>query len=294
MAAVSGRSLFLDRPRTGPALLALSTIMTWIGVSDTYSEAMEIRNPWGLTRVLDLQPLLGTTSVLVVTAVLAWCAIQFARKGGSTLHAGLIFLILFLYARVEEALDPGVENVMHGKFLPGGAMIAWFIGATWGRSRDPDGGVRRGLEMACGVAAALYLWAGLIKIVNSGFGWVHSVNLPLLVLERAYMTGGVRGALRVWFAEQTLLLDVFSGIVVLIECGGLLMLLPRWRMSFAMAATIMHLSIGTLMGYYYVEWQVANFGLAIWSRYLYEVAPQTAGDVLRGDDTPGVGTASPG
>ncbi|HMV69365.1 MAG TPA: hypothetical protein PKA64_21160, partial [Myxococcota bacterium] len=262
-----------DRPRTGPALLAASTFMAWIGVADTYSEVTAIRNPWGLTRVIDLQWLVGPEAVIAVSILLLACGVQFARKGGSTLAAGTIFLVLFLYAHIEEALDAGVENVMHGKFLPGGAMIAWYAGVTWGRTRDPDGGVRRGLEMAADVAASLYLWAGLIKIKVSGVDWVHNVNLPLLVLERAYMAGQIKGPLRAWFSGQETLLSVFSGVVVVIESAGLLMLWPRWRISFAAAASIMHLCIGTLMGYYYVEWSVALWGIAIWSRYLYLVEP---------------------
>jgi hypothetical protein len=287
MAALKLADVF-NWPRTGPTLFALSTFMCWIGVADTYSEVVAIRNPWGLTRVLNLEPLIGMPSVLITTAILAFSGVQFARKGGSTFYAALIFLIIFLYARIEEALDPGVENVMHGKFLPGGMMIAWCIGASWGRSRDADGGVRRGVEMAAGVVAALYLWAGLIKIVNSGFGWVHSVNLPLLVLERAYMAGDVKGSLRVWFAEQGALLELFSGIVVLIECSGLAVLWPRWRITFAACATIMHLSIGTLLGYYYVEWCMGIWSLAIWSRYLYKVAPIEAPSepILRAQNTP--------
>ena len=53
---------------------------------------------------------------------------------------------------------------------------------------------------------------------------------------------------------------------LLVELSGPLFLWPRFRPWFALAAISMHMGVGLMMGYAYVEWWLTLLGLALLSR----------------------------
>jgi hypothetical protein len=262
--------------RVGPALLALALFVTWGGIAPVYAEAEHLRAPWGITHWVNLEWMLGPLAVGVATVLYLGSLGLFALRGGHAGAATVAFGVLFLYAHVEVSLNEGADNVMHGKFLPGGALLGWLIGSWSTRLRDRRLGAKRGVELAAGVAAGLYLWAAMIKLLSSGADWSRTVNLPLLVLERSYTSEGAVSALRRFIGLRPWLGSVLAYGALSVEFAGVSMLWPRYRRIFATTAMIMHLCIGVLMGYWYVEWWITLWAIAVWTRELQPPAANTA------------------
>lgn len=244
-------------------LLGVSLMLGWIGTAINLPPP---GNPgssgWLQERLADPATFLPVGSLVAALSVAtAWMRRPILPIVG-------IFAIYSVYAFVEHNYDATAFTLTHGKYLPGNGALMLALGLWWGRD-DPDGGWRRGVDYACGIVAALYVWAGMIKLMVGGLAWASQGNIGMLVLERSFIVSGALSHVRLGAASIPGFVNALGTLAVLIEVSGLTMLIPEWRLRFALTVTLMHLSIGMLLGYFFVEWCLFSIAMALMSREFY-------------------------
>jgi hypothetical protein len=255
-------------------MFAASVVVSWLGALDRLPGPVQLQErPVGIAAWLPVAPLVQppafVAGTLLVLGLLAWLV----RAARPTVPAALLFALFFLYARIEDVNAlPGGDQVGHGKFLVGNALLCLALGGVVGR-RDPDGGVRRGMDYAFGVAAALYLWAGLVKVLVSGPFWAWKAGLSMLAYERSFHVTGALEAARVWAGTHPWVGVLGGNAVIFVEVASIVLVVPRWRSWFAVWTAAMHLGIGVFTGYFYPDWILGLWGMAIWSDRLHGIDP---------------------
>ena len=69
-------------------------------------------------------------------------------------------------------------------------------------------------------------------------------------------------ALRMWVALRPWCCAALCVITVAVELGAVLLLLPRWRRSAAVALITLHGGVALLMGFVYLSWMLLLLGVA--------------------------------
>jgi hypothetical protein len=151
-------------------------------------------------------------------------------------------------------------SLHHVKLLPAVAAMAWAAAETIVRQD------RAGVEAACGVVAAAYVASAASKLIASGTSWFGGGGLALLVAERGGPTAGALGPLRDAIGKSFELCALLAAVAFLAEAAGALFVVRRFRVPFAVVATLMHVGIALLLGYVYVPWMLLAWGLALASR----------------------------
>jgi len=251
---------------TARLLLASAWLVAWTGTAVELVSARTLGNPQGIARWLPADVLVGPAPTALMGLLGVVGCVLLVRSRRPLGPALLLFAVLYVQAQVEVSLYMGTARIGHGKFLPGVAMgvaaLGW--GSTWlGRSREEA--ERLALELACGVAAALYFSAGMVKLWTSGLHWAQNLNLSLLVYERSFLVDGTWRAVRVHLAEAPTLLSGLGALALTVELASVLFLFPRLRFAYACLVTAMHLGLGVCLGYWYVEWVLAMWALVVWT-----------------------------
>ena len=239
--------------------------MAWVSYNDVVSTE-GLRFPRGLAAVVDLSWLVSPVAVAMQTAVFlgavwAWGARRFPAA------AGLVMAVqLFLAEQLHLSQWPDDVGGNKAAVLPVAALLAWLATEAWARRRGRDAleVERLGYEAACGMAAACYMLSGLAKVDASGLMWASGSNLSLHITVHAYNGVSALTAFRLAVAEQLWLCTIFGVGTLVVECGYVLFLLPWMRKPLSIAATLMHLSIGLVMGLHHYDWMFVEIGLAFY------------------------------
>jgi hypothetical protein len=238
------------------ALLGLSVLAAWVGTALQVVGAERIAHPRGLSAAVDLSVLLSPAAWAAMTATLVALIGAHVVRWRPVATGVAVVALFALVTHVENSLYPGDSGVHHGKLLPVGVLIATCGGLAWG-------GEHVAREASAGVVAASYTIAGVTKLWASGASWVLTVNLPLLVAERAVLAPAPLAQLRHAVATSPGVCFLGGLVVLCIELAGVSFLWPRFRRPFAIAMIASHAAIGVLMGYSYPEWILVLVALGL-------------------------------
>jgi len=244
--------------------LALISMHSWIAERG-------MNYPWGPSAWIPGLTALGSPSARYAAMAMI-CALTVAWVKGyrRQLAAIAAFALLLFYAHLKSTTAAHQTNEGRSDMLAGATLLAWIVGSFQsGTDEERD---QLGIDMAAGVVAAAYLWAGVMKVWALGPLWAMHSGLDLLIVERGVGASGPLASLRMTVGTTPVLGGILGSIALLIELAGPLFMIRRYRLRFAAAAICMHVGIGVLMGYYYISFWVILLGIAILSNEA-EVAP---------------------
>lgn len=247
--------------RAGYALLTLAVLGGWFATLALLPETDALPHPYGLAAWVDLAWLTSSDVRLGATLVQvgllgAWWA---GRGGPWPVLLSLVLVQAYTFVEASFSALPG-DLAGHGKVL---TYLSWASVDLGSRVRRGPAGRRLGVELASGFVAVLYLLAGVSKIATGGLGWIDGQALTLLVAERLHDPWLPLRGLRELVTTSPRVGRALLSTALLIELAGVAFLVPRLRVAFAVAVTVMHLGIGLFMGYLYGEWMLAVWGIAL-------------------------------
>jgi len=250
--------------RIGWGLWGLGVLGAWGGMAAALWDG-GLQHPYGLASILPLDVLVSPAALVGVSALCVLCCVLFVAGWKRQRLATAWASVLLLYSHLELSVYPDNRNDGHGDILPGATLIFWVLFA-WSTRGDRSERERAGLQAACGVVGAVYLWAAVSKLAASGPLWALKANLPLLIAERSLTGPEWVRAFREAVATSPALCIAMGTGALLIELCGPLFLWPRFRPAVALLLICMHAGVGVLMGYFYVEWWITLIGLTLITR----------------------------
>ena len=227
----------------GRVFVGLSLLISWLSMSSMLSEN-------GLPYPLSL--LLHPISVVALTLAYLAASAAFVLRFQQGLAGVMAFALLALGAYLEAYRLPA--GVGHSKFLPGAALAAYLVAYLAAKRQRVEQRESQGQEAACGIVGAAYALAAISKLWNSGLSWASGRFLALLIAGHSYLGPDFAQPLRLAIANNPILCRFLAATTLMIECSGPLFIWPPARKPYAIAATIMHLGIGLLMGLTYLDW----------------------------------------
>ena len=237
---------------TARGAIGLSLLASWVEpVAAVYRHGVPY--PRGLVAWLGTWsatpiPLLAASAVYLLGVVLL--------LGNHRPRVGALLAFLMLaWASHLQRCGWEIGGITHGKLMGAGVLAAWVIG-----------GRQRGWEYGAAVIAACYTSAALSKLAAHGLAWGDGGSLALLIAERGMMVGAPLAEIREAASGRPWLCATLGRGALVIEAAGLAFLMPRWRLGYAAAVAAMHLGIGLLMGYWYLEWVALVGGIAVLTR----------------------------
>jgi hypothetical protein len=202
---------------------------------------------------------LWTMVGLFMVALVAWVARK--REG-----AAAVVMIGLLWVAESLALSEWADDVGGNKaaVLPVASLFAYTVTQAWSRRRGDDAvrTERLAVEAACGVCAAAYCLSGVSKVWESGLMWASGSNLALHITVHGWRGVEALIPFRLAVAEILPLCTLFGVGTLLVECGYLFFVVPALRKPLSIAATLMHLAIGLVMGLHHYDWMFVEIGLA--------------------------------
>jgi hypothetical protein len=185
-------------------------------------------------------------------------AVAFARRPGRLWEGGLALGALILSNTAHTQL---LGTPSRNFFYSGACLSGWMLGLAAARRRGAPEDESYALTGAVALLGAVYLNAGLSKLVFGGIGWVRGVSLQSLIIGLDNADPGFLGALHARILGSPAAIFFFSTAAVGLELSGPLMLAgPRVRRFVAFGLLVMHASIFLLtrIGY----WEALVFLLA--------------------------------
>lgn len=259
-----GRSLLgrFDRERRAHAALVLSVLLAFGGILQVTMFVEHAQNHHAWAEWLPVALLYGVPSAALGTVALLFATVLTVRRPDNAWAPLLAFTLMLSFSAAQTASWPYEVEVQHGQVLPTAALLLITI-ARYRHPTDPVRSEAEWVEATAGAAAALYCWSALSKLWGSGLSWAWNLNLPLLMLERAYgSSNGEPSWVFQQLSESPNLMVALASATWIMEGLGFLLLFPAWRARTAVLYTFMHLSIGLLMGYWYFEWWLILWALA--------------------------------
>lgn len=263
-AEVGGPTVGQPPANRGPrALFAAGLFMALLSYNRV-ARMDSVAYPRGLARWIDLswavQPAAqGVLVVMFLVALVAW--VLRAREG-----AAAAVMIAVLWIAESLALSEWADDVGGNKaaVLPVASLFGYSVTRAWATRRGmaPITVERLAVEAACGVCAAAYCLAGVSKVWESGLMWASGSNLALHITVHGWRGVEALIPFRLAVAQLLPLCTVFGVGTLIVECGYLFFVVPALRKPLSIAATLMHLSIGLVMGLHHYDWMFVEIGLA--------------------------------
>ncbi len=259
----SGEVTELPANRWPRAWFAAGLFMAMISYN-RISRMESVPYPRGLAAWVDLgwaaQPsALAGLALLFLVAMVAW--VVRVRE-----TAAAVVMIAVLWIAESLHLSQWADDVGGNKaaVLPVASLLAYTVTRAWSRRRGDDALTveRLAVEAACGVCAAAYFLAGVSKISESGLMWASGSNLALHITVHGWRGVEALIPFRLAVAEVLPLCTLFGVGTLIVECGYLFFVVPALRKPLSIAATLMHLSIGLVMGLHHYDWMFVEIGLA--------------------------------
>ncbi len=203
----------------------------------------------GQSLVVGLLAAIGLASLLV-----------FARGRASLRAGGLALLVLTLLVETHAALVHGPSRPY---FFCGALLLAWLGGVGFARAlRRPDP-ERFAEAAAIGTLAAIYVSAGLSKLLHSGLSWADQRTLRAIVLAHHRISdASLAGAYARCIASRPWLAQAMATLTLVVQLGAVLYLVgPRLRALWGalLLGFHVHVTIFTGIGYLEAKLLVALF-----------------------------------
>jgi hypothetical protein len=170
----------------GEILFSLGLLLSWansaihVAFSDRPIYMLSARMFRGRVRGLRLLPVLAASVVFVTLTALFLVDIQ-REIVAAALLGGLLAV-----RRFEIAQWKGDVVVRLGKYVPaGGSLLAWLVANLVLRLCHVEQAERLAWNAATGVLAGAHVLAGIAKVRESGWSWMHARYQALLVAEPA-------------------------------------------------------------------------------------------------------------
>jgi hypothetical protein len=134
---------------------------------------------------------------------------------------------------------------------------------------QPSGEYTWPIQLACILLAIVFCAAGATKLVRSGFEWITSDNLQILLLQHHFALKDPFTTLGLHIARHPLLCKVLAGMTVALELSMPLALLSRkLRRVLVPSAFLMQIGIGITMGVYFTQFMICYLFWVPWGRLL--------------------------
>lgn len=252
----------MDRQTALGLVTALGALTGWLSVTRMTAGVVVLPDPWGLAALLPVGSLRWgpVWAALTLALLVALGGLVRGRRPltSSVAAAALLTLAATLELSVRHTEMPGLDLMM-GMNL----VLAHAVAALHDRDRPRHDGARHATvhAVACGAVAAMFGWAGLSKLLQTGWAWVDGRPLALLVLQGAEAGHGASllAGLRGWVAGSTALCLAGAAFALLLELAAPLMLVPSARRPYGVAALCLFLGLALLLGVIQPAW-LAWFG----------------------------------
>jgi hypothetical protein len=204
----------------------------------------------------------GEAALVVPVAALGLAALISFARGRRTLTAGsLALLVLALLNESRAALSFGPSRA---DFYCGALLLGWLVGTAFARRLRTRRATKLAFEEpfaeagAVGVLAAIYVSAGLSKLLASGISWADQMTLRGIILAHHSISDTSPAAAYAHFVvARPMLSQAFSTLTIIVQLGAVLYLVhPRLRPIWGVLILGFHLNVGILTGIGYLEAQV--------------------------------------
>lgn len=201
----------------------------------------------------------GGTGILLAAAGVV-CAVLFGRARG---HALFLIGALGIGAVLQEGVGHALGSYFEPAHVTGMVAVGWLAGEgfAWLTRTDRD---------ACGVhgalagIAAVYVCAGLAKLIASGFAWgVDPVVVRAMIAAHHHVDAGPLRDAVVSAVLRVPALGVATALgTLVIELGSVLLLVSRVRRVWSALLLLFHAVLFALTGILFVEGAVLLLVLA--------------------------------
>lgn len=208
------------------------------------------RPVWFLSVLPGMPPLEIIVGVQVVGTAAAVLAVLGWRERGTLLLAWSSLLFL-------AGLRASRGKIQHNDLLLLLVCAVFLLAPVGQRLRDRQRSVRYGwpIRTALAVVASVYFLTGFQKMVSSGPAWVLSDNLRNVMYAAPLNGKAPTESLALFIAHQPALAHLVAVITLAIELGFVSILVwPRARPLFVVAAVALHSSIYLTHGLDYSAW----------------------------------------
>jgi hypothetical protein len=172
----------------------------------TEESVVVLRHLWHILLILGL---LGVRTFIVVpcTALLAYLAFAYPFNFGKVdndTHTVMMVLIVLSFSRCGDAFS--LDQLYR----------SWKAKSSIGLVGTKRGGCYHWpVQVIRSYILLVYLIAGLQKLRNSGFDWVFSDNMGIMIAARPSVTEW-----GMWLAQQEILAKIFAGVALVAQLGA--------------------------------------------------------------------------
>jgi hypothetical protein len=246
-------------------LLAAGLLLAWCGIGNL-QRVKGIPYPHGLSAWVNLVPLTEPVGLLVLSLLFVSAVVAFVLRWRPELAALLMGALLALFGHIQIAQWTGDIGANRAIILPGAGVLAYGLGRLWALPRDEDDAIAEGIgiDAACGIAAATYLLSGFSKVFTSGLGWASGSNLAMHISVHGHAGLAALRPYRLAMADHLWVCALFGIGTLIIECGFVFFVFPRFRKSLAIAAACMHIGIGLVIALHHYDWLFLCVGLGFY------------------------------
>ncbi|MBK9753563.1 MAG: hypothetical protein IPO88_08660 [Nannocystis sp.] len=184
--------------------------------------------------------------------------LAFARAWHPLRSGALALATLCLLNESHAALIHGPSRPY---FFSGALLLAWLAGTALARAlhrgepRSLARDERHAEAAALGVLAAIYVSAGLSKLLHSGVSWADQQTLRAIVLSHHRVADtSLAGSYAHFIAARPLLSQVLATLTLVVQLGAPLMLVgPRLRAAWGLLLLGFHVQVTLLTGIGYLQ-----------------------------------------
>jgi hypothetical protein len=124
------------------------------------------------------------------------------------------------------------------------------------------GSARNGWDISAGILATSWVLCGVNKLRQSGFSWMGSHNIALLLAERSYLGPAIGRSLRKFALRRPRLLVLVGVVGLMFELLAVLFCIPDLRWGFSIAVALFMLVNYLLLGFIEPEWGLVMIAVA--------------------------------
>jgi hypothetical protein len=241
----------------GEILFALGLLLSWansaihVALYDRPIYALSPRMFRGRVGGMRLVPVLGASVGFVGLVGLFFAGIH------REITAVAVLAALVGIRRFEIAQWKGDVVVRLGKYVPAGAcLLSWLVADLVLRALAVEAPERLAWNASCGMLAGAHVLAGIAKVRESGWAWMHGRYQALLIAERGFAGPRWLRALRLAVARSMRASWLVGVVGMLAEFGAFLFVVPAARPFVLAAMMILYLGFMVLLGYFEFEWIV--------------------------------------
>jgi len=132
--------------------------------------------------------------------------------------------------------------------LPAVALLGLLLGPLVQRGEGDERQLEAGRQLALGMVGAMFTLSALSKWTAMGWGWTDGEIHALLIFERGVGETGLLAEARLWMGHHPDVCGLFAAATLIVESTGALLLFPRTRRPWIVAAVALLVGFMVLPG----------------------------------------------